>query len=77
MKTANGILFKATLVTIEKDWPIQCRDSTDIKFLALALEAKAACLISGDHDLNELHPFHSIPILSASAFLNWVISKKV
>ena len=22
MKTANGILFKATLVTIEKDWPI-------------------------------------------------------
>lgn len=46
-----------------------CRDPKDDKFLELAFEAKAECLITGDMDLLELHPFRNIPILTASQFL--------
>ena len=45
------------------------RDSRDNKFLELAIEAKAICIITGDKDLLVLHPFREISILSPSAFL--------
>lgn len=47
-----------------------CRDPKDNKFLELAVEAGAACIITGDKDLLVLHPFQNIPILSAADFLN-------
>ncbi len=47
-----------------------CRDPNDNKFLELAIEAGAACIITGDKDLLVLHPFQNIQILSASDFLN-------
>ena len=46
-----------------------CRDPKDNKFLELAVEAGAACIITGDKDLLVLHPFENIPILSAADFL--------
>jgi putative PIN family toxin of toxin-antitoxin system len=46
-----------------------CRDPKDNKFLELAIEAGAACTITGDKDLLVLHPFENIPILSAADFL--------
>lgn len=46
-----------------------CRDPKDNKFLELAVEADAACIITGDKDLLVLLPFRNIPILSASEFL--------
>lgn len=46
-----------------------CRDTKDAKFLALALSCEAATLISSDADLLDLHPWHSIPILTPAAFL--------
>jgi len=46
-----------------------CRDHKDNKFLELALDAKAAMIVSGDHDLLCLHPWRNIPIVSPSAFL--------
>jgi uncharacterized protein len=45
------------------------RDSKDDKFLGLALAGEASCIITGDKDLLELHPFQNIPILSAKDFL--------
>lgn len=39
------------------------------KFLELAIEADAACIITGDKDLLVLDPFNNIPILTASEFL--------
>ncbi len=48
----------------------ECRDPKDNKFLELAVSAKASCIISGDKDLLELHPFRGIPILNAADFLN-------
>lgn len=47
-----------------------CRDPKDNKFLELAVSAKASCIITGDKDLLELHPFRGIPILNAADFLN-------
>ena len=48
---------------------VACRDPKDDKFLELAVTARAACIISGDQDLLVLHPFNSIPIVSAADFL--------
>ena len=46
-----------------------CRDPKDNKFLKLALSGNATLIISGDHDLLVLHPFQTIPIITATAFL--------
>ncbi|MBS1529836.1 MAG: putative toxin-antitoxin system toxin component, PIN family [Bacteroidetes bacterium] len=45
------------------------RDQNDDMFLNLAIESKAACIITGDKDLLVLHPFRNIPILTAADFL--------
>ena len=47
-----------------------CSDPKDNKFLELALECQATCLITGDRHLLDLHPFRNIPILNPSDFLN-------
>ncbi|GAB3780189.1 hypothetical protein GCM10028818_31900 [Spirosoma horti] len=49
-----------------------CRDQKDNKFLELAVDGEAACIITGDQDLLVLHPYHSIPILTPTDFLNWI-----
>jgi putative PIN family toxin of toxin-antitoxin system len=46
------------------------RDPKDDKFLNLAIDAKASCIITGDKDLLVLHPFSKMPILSPADFLN-------
>lgn len=46
-----------------------CRDPDDDKFLALAVSGGADVIVSGDADLQVLHPFRGIPILSPNAFL--------
>jgi len=47
-----------------------CRDPKDDKFLDLAIDANASCIITGDKDLLVLHPFRNIPILSPATFLD-------
>jgi putative PIN family toxin of toxin-antitoxin system len=46
-----------------------CRDPKDNKYLELALEAGASCILSGDKDLLVLNPYHGIPILTPCEFL--------
>ena len=46
-----------------------CRDPKDDKFLELAVNGRADCIVSGDEDLLVLHPFRGIEILSPRAFL--------
>ncbi|MGH8566853.1 MAG: putative toxin-antitoxin system toxin component, PIN family [Gammaproteobacteria bacterium] len=45
------------------------RDVRDNKFLDLAVAGQAACIITGDSDLLDLHPFRGIPILSPAQFI--------
>ena len=47
-----------------------CRDPKDNKYLELALEAGATCIVSGDKDLLVLHPYHGIQIRNPKQFLD-------
>jgi putative PIN family toxin of toxin-antitoxin system len=47
-----------------------CRDPKDNKYLELAVETKAACIISGDQDLLVLTPFRGISVLTPREFLD-------
>jgi len=46
-----------------------CRDPKDDKFLDVALNGQAGVILTGDHDLLELHPLHGIEIISPADFL--------
>jgi putative PIN family toxin of toxin-antitoxin system len=51
-------------------YPVRaCRDPKDDKFLEVALNGKAAVILSGDSDLLALHPWQGIPILSPAEYL--------
>jgi uncharacterized protein len=47
-----------------------CRDPRDDKFLALAIDAHALLIVSGDDDLLTLHPYGQIAILDLRTFLD-------
>jgi uncharacterized protein len=49
--------------------PTICRDPKDNKFLGLAVDGQATCIVSGDNDLRILQKFEAIVILSPSEFL--------
>jgi putative PIN family toxin of toxin-antitoxin system len=46
-----------------------CRDPKDDKFLELAVNGQATCIVTGDQDLLALHPFRAIPILTPARFV--------
>lgn len=47
-----------------------CRDPKDNKYLELAHEGSAECIVTGDKDLLDLNPFRGIPILTPRQFLD-------
>lgn len=56
---------------IEPDIKISgCRDPKDNKFLELAVAGNADCIVTGDKDLLELHPFRNIRIITPKEFLS-------
>ena len=63
-----SLIQSAELVAVTETVDV-CRDPKDNKFLELALNGKATCIISGDNDLLVLHPFRGIPIVTPQAFL--------
>ena len=69
-KKTEVIISQAKLVETKTIDAIECRDATNIKFLRLAWEGQARCIVSGDADLKALHPFRGVPILSISEFNN-------
>ena len=72
LKILESILDKAIQIDTKTTDLIACRDFTEVKFLRLAFEAKADCLISGDADLKVLNPFRGIPILSIAEFRSFI-----
>lgn len=63
-----ALIREAELVDIT-EVVVECRDPQDNKFLELAVNGKATCIISGDKDLLALHPFRGIPVIAPQAFL--------
>jgi putative PIN family toxin of toxin-antitoxin system len=63
-----ALLNESILVDIKESIRV-CRDPKDDKFLELAINGGAACIISGDEDLLILSPFRDIPIIKPDEFL--------
>lgn len=63
-----ALLNESILIDIKENIRA-CRDPKDDKFLELAINGGAACIISGDEDLLILSPFRSIPIIKPDEFL--------
>jgi len=61
--------IKKTIYIEIEERIIICRDPKDNKFLELAVNGNADCIICGDKDLLVLSPFRDIPILSPDEFL--------
>ena len=57
---ARGEIIKTSSVFTD------CRDKKDNKFLNLAYDGKASCIITGDQDLLILNPFQQIEIISSA-----------
>lgn len=63
-----ALLREAELVDVQEQIR-ECRDPDDDKFIELAVEAGAECIVSGDQDLLVLGSIRGIPILTANEFL--------
>ncbi|MFC1867616.1 putative toxin-antitoxin system toxin component, PIN family [Thermodesulfobacteriota bacterium] len=63
-----ALLRESILIDIKESIEV-CRDPKDDKFLELAINGGAACIISGDEDLLILNPFRNIPIINPEEFL--------
>lgn len=71
-----ALLREARVVRVTKI-VCDCRDPKDNKYLELALEAQAVCIVTGDNDLLELNPYRGIAILTPRQFLDSsVLSQK-
>jgi len=66
------LLAGAELVTIIERIAV-CRDSTDDKFLDLAIHGHADIIVPGDADLIVLNPFRGIPIVTPATFVQGVM----
>ncbi len=64
----EALVREAQLVEITEEVRA-CRDPEDDKYLELAVNGAATCLISGDEDLLTLHPFRGISIVTPDGFL--------
>lgn len=62
------IKMKYDLADVLTDFT-DCTDPKDNKFLNLAFDIGASCIISGDKHLLQMHPFRNISILNAADFL--------
>lgn len=69
LKFLSLLVKEATLVEVTERLKA-CRDPKDDKFLELAVNGNATLIVSGDKDLQVLHPFRNIPILSPREFLD-------
>ncbi len=65
----TALVREAILVAITETIK-ECRDAKDNKFLELAVNGNATCIVSGDDDLLVLNPFRGIPVLTPRQFLN-------
>jgi putative PIN family toxin of toxin-antitoxin system len=64
----DEVLTAAELVPITERIAA-CRDPKDDKFLELAVNGRAALIVSGDADLLALDPFRGIPTITPAVFV--------
>ncbi len=62
------LLQVTTLVSVISE-VTDCRDSSDNRFLALALDSESDVIVSGDADVLSLNPWRGIQVVSPAEFL--------
>lgn len=70
----NQFSLKAMFITVTSSL-VDCRNQKDNKFLELAVDGNAVCIITGDQDLLVLHPYRGLAILNPVDFLHWIADK--
>jgi uncharacterized protein len=70
LQSARRLIEKSERKVVSINLGGVCRDANDVKFLNLALEWNANCIITGDKDLLVLNPFRTIPIATPADFLS-------
>ena len=71
-----ALVSEAIFIDITENMRV-CRDPKDDKFLELAVNGGATCIISGDEDLLVLNPFRNIPIIKPDEFLTSLNTEKL
>lgn len=66
----TALVREAILVEITET-TTECRDPKDNKFLELAVNGRATCIVTGDDDLLTLHPFRGISVLTPRQVLDY------
>lgn len=65
--------YSLTATVVEVTTTVRdCRDDRDNKFLEVAIDGRADCIVSGDEDLLILDPYRGIFILNPGSFLSWI-----
>jgi putative PIN family toxin of toxin-antitoxin system len=72
----TALVSEALFIDIKEKLRV-CRDPKDDKFLELAVNGGATCIISGDDDLLVLNPFRNIPIIKPDEFLTSLTIEKL
>jgi len=69
----NAFVQNSIMVEVTRYISI-CRDPRDNKFIELAIAGQAKCIVTGDKDLLNLHPFGELAILTPRQFLEFSIA---
>jgi uncharacterized protein len=64
-----ALLHECELVNVSETIS-DCRDPKDNRYLELAIDGKASCIVSGDSDLLEMTPYRGIGVLKPRAFVD-------
>ncbi|HEX4111218.1 MAG TPA: putative toxin-antitoxin system toxin component, PIN family [Stellaceae bacterium] len=70
----KALFVVAELISISQR-VVACRDSTDDKFLELAINGRAELIVTGDRDLLVLDPFRNIPIVTPATFVQQIAQR--
>ena len=71
---ADYLPYAETFTTGDEPSPAGLRDPADAMFIALAQQARADVLVSGDEDILTLRETLSVPVMAPARFLTWLDS---
>ena len=72
---ADYLPYAETFPTGDEPLPAGLRDPADAMFIALARQAEADVLVSGDQDILALREALSVPVIEPARFQTWLESR--
>jgi len=72
---ADYLPYTETFTTGDEPAPAGLRDPADAMFIALAQQARADVLVSGDEDILALRETLSVPVIEPARFQTWLESR--